>query len=57
VKDIRNEHPTFINERQEYMHLHYRLNHASQKIMSKLTYRKMLPQGITKILKRMDRYK
>jgi hypothetical protein len=57
MKDIGNEHPTFIDERYEYIHWHYRLNHATQKIMTKLAYKKMVLQAITKILKRMDRYR
>jgi hypothetical protein len=46
------EHPTFLDDLQEYMHWHYRLNHASH---IKLTNKKMLFQRITQILKKMEK--
>jgi hypothetical protein len=53
--DILNEHPTFMDEQQEYMRWHYKLNHASQKVMSKMAHKGMLPKHITKILKALDK--
>jgi hypothetical protein len=53
--DIVDEHPTFLDDVQEYMHWHYRLNHASHVVMIKLANKKMLPQRITQILKKMDK--
>jgi transposase InsO family protein len=52
--DIRNDNPSFMNEQQEYMHWHYKLNHASQKVMTKLAKKGMLPRHITKILKTLE---
>ncbi len=54
-KDILDEHPTFLDDVQEYMHLHYRLNYASHVVMMKITNKKMLPKGITQILKKMEK--
>ncbi len=42
--DIVDEHPTFLDDVQEYMHWHYRLNHASYIVMIKLANKKLLPQ-------------
>ena len=53
--DIRNDHPTFEDEVQEYMHWHYKLNHASPTVMQKMAEQKMLPRGITKIIKRFQK--
>ena len=53
--DVVDEHPTFLDDVQEYMHWHYRLNHASHVVMIKLANNKMLPQRITQILKKMDK--
>jgi transposase InsO family protein len=53
--DIVDEHPTFLDDVQEYMHWHYRLNHASHVVMIKLANKKMLPQRITQLLKKMDK--
>jgi hypothetical protein len=53
--DAMDEHPAFLDDVQEYMHWHYRLNHASHVVMIKLANNKMLPQRITKILKKMDK--
>jgi hypothetical protein len=49
--DILNEHPTFMDDQQEYMRWHYKLNHASQRVMTKMAYKGMLPKPITKILR------
>ncbi len=40
---------------QEYMHWHYRLNHASFPTMLHMAKQKHLPQGISTILRRMER--
>jgi hypothetical protein len=53
--DIVDRHPTFLDDMQEYMHWHCRLNHASHIVMIKLANKKMLPQRITKILKKMGK--
>jgi hypothetical protein len=53
--DTVDEHPTFLDDVQEYMHWHYRLNHASHIVMIKLANKKMLPQRITQILKKMEK--
>jgi len=41
---------------QEYMHWHYRLNHASFPTMLHMEKLKHLPQGISSILRRMERH-
>jgi hypothetical protein len=53
-KDIP-EQPTYMDERQEYMKWHYKLNHASQETMTKMAQQKILPHFITKILKKMEK--
>ena len=53
--DILNQHPTFMDEQQEYMRWHYKLNHASQRVMTKMAYKGMLPKPITKILRTLDK--
>jgi hypothetical protein len=52
--DVEDEHPTFLDDVQEYMHWHYRLNHALHVVMIKLADNKMLPQR-NQILKKMDK--
>ena len=47
--------PTVMDEQQEYMRWHYKLNHASQKVMTKLASKGMLPAYITRILNTMDK--
>jgi hypothetical protein len=54
-QDARDEHPTFLDDVQEYMNWHYRLSHVSHVIMTKLANKKMLPQRITQILKKMEK--
>jgi len=54
--DIRDETPIFKDEQQEYMHWHYKLNHASHFVMIKMAHMKMLPRGISQILKRMEEH-
>ena len=53
--DIVDEHPTFLDDVQEYMHWHYRLNHPTHTVMTRMTKLKMLPKEITRILKKMDK--
>ncbi len=53
--DVMDEHPTFLDDVQEYMHWHYRLNNASHIVMIKLANNKMLPQKITQIQKKMEK--
>jgi hypothetical protein len=53
--DIANDHPTYMDEHQEYMKWHCKLNHASQRVMTKLAHKGMLPRTITKILRSMDK--
>jgi hypothetical protein len=52
---ILNEHPTFMDEQQEYMRWHYKLNHASQRVMTKMAHKEMLPKPIAKILRTLDK--
>ena len=47
--------PTTLDEQQEYMRWHYKLNHASQKVMTRMANKGMLPSYITRILKTMDK--
>jgi hypothetical protein len=42
--------PTYAQDSQEYMHWHYRLNHPTHIVMTKMAKQGMLPRGITKIL-------
>jgi hypothetical protein len=42
--------PTYAQDSQEYMHWHYRLNHPTHTVMTKMAEQGMLPRGITKIL-------
>jgi hypothetical protein len=54
--DKSRNHPTFDDSIQEYMHWHYRLNHASFPTMLHMAKQKHLPQGISSILRRMERH-
>jgi transposase InsO family protein len=47
--------PTTLDEQQEYMRWHYKLNHASQKVMNRMANKGMLPSYINRILKTMDK--
>jgi hypothetical protein len=49
------EYPTYAQDSQEYMHWHYRLNHPTQTVMTKMAKQKMLPKRITKILTTMSK--
>ena len=46
---------TYAQDTQEYMHWHYRLNHPSHTVMTRMAKLKMLPKEITRILKTMDK--
>ncbi len=50
-------HPTFNNHIQEYMHWHYRLNHALFPVMYHMATSKLLPQYITSVLQKMHKFK
>jgi hypothetical protein len=52
--DVMDEHPTFMDDVQEYMHWHCRLNYASHEVMIKLANKKMISQRITWIQKKME---
>jgi hypothetical protein len=47
--------PTYAQDSQEYMHWHYRLNHPTHTVMTKMAKQWMLPRGITKILTTMSK--
>jgi hypothetical protein len=53
--DIIDEHPSFLDDVQEYMHWHCRLNHAIHAFIIKLANKMILPQRITQILKKMEK--
>jgi hypothetical protein len=46
---------TYAQDSQEYMHWHYRLNHPSHTVMTRMAKLKMLPREITRILKTMNK--
>jgi transposase InsO family protein len=54
-QDMTRHNPTILDEQQEYMRWHYKLNHASQKVMTRMANKDMLPSYITRILKTMDK--
>jgi hypothetical protein len=45
--------PTYAQDSQEDMHWHYKLNHPSHTVMTKMAKQRMLPRGITRILTTM----
>ena len=49
------EGPVYAVDKQEYMHWHYKLNHPSYTVISRMAEQHMLPRRITKILKRLDK--
>jgi hypothetical protein len=51
---VEEDFPTYVQDSQEYMHWHYRLNHPSHTVMTKMAKQGMLPRGITKILTTMS---
>jgi hypothetical protein len=48
------EGPVYAFDKQEYMHWHYKLNHPSYTVISRMAKQHMLPRRITKMLKRLD---
>jgi hypothetical protein len=46
---------TYAQDTQENMHWHYRLNHPSHTVMTRMAKLKMLPKEITRILKTMNK--
>jgi len=54
--DAIDSHPTFDDNIQEYMHWHYRLNHASFNTMLNMAKLKQLPKEISSIIKKMDKH-
>jgi hypothetical protein len=52
---VEEDFPTYAQDSQEYMHGHYRLNHPSHTVMTKMEKQGMLPRGITKILTTMSK--
>jgi hypothetical protein len=46
---------TYAQDSQEYMHWHYKLNHPSHTVMTRMAKLRMLPRGITRILKTMNK--
>jgi hypothetical protein len=49
------EQPEYADDKQEYMHWHYKLNHPSYIVMSRMAKQHMLPRRITKILRRIGK--
>jgi hypothetical protein len=47
---------TYTQDSQEYMQLHYKLNHPSHTVMIKMAKQKMLPRRITNILTTMKKH-
>jgi hypothetical protein len=46
---------TYAQDSQEYMHWHYRLNHRSHTVMTRMAKLRMLPREITRILRTMNK--
>jgi hypothetical protein len=46
---------TYAQDSQEYMHWHYRLNHPSHTVMTRMAKLRMLPREITRILRTMNK--
>jgi hypothetical protein len=49
------EEPVYADDKQEYMHWHYKLNHPSYTVMSRMAKQHMLPRRIAKISRRLDK--
>jgi hypothetical protein len=47
--------PAYAQDSQEYMHWHYKLNHPTHTVMTKMAKQNMLPRRITKILTSMNK--
>ena len=54
-QDMTRHNPTILDEQQEYMRWHHKLNHASQKVMTRMANKGMIPSYIIRILKTMDK--
>jgi hypothetical protein len=52
---VEEDSPIYSQDSQEYMHGHYKLNHPSHIVMTKMAKQNMLPRRITKILTSMDK--
>jgi hypothetical protein len=52
---IEEDFPTYAQDSQKYMHWHYRLNHPTHTVMTKMAKQGILPRGITKILTTMSK--
>jgi hypothetical protein len=52
---VEEDSPTYSQDSQEYMHWHYKLNHPTHTVMTKMAKQKMLPRRITKILSDMGK--
>ncbi len=53
--EVEEDFPTYSQDSLEYMHWHYKLNHPSHIVMTKMARQNMLPRRITKILNHMDK--
>jgi len=49
------EEPVYADDKQEYMHWHYKLNHPSYTVMSRMAKQHMILRRITRILRRLDK--
>jgi hypothetical protein len=52
---VEEDFPTYSQDSQEYMHWHYKLNHPTHIVMTKMAKQNMLPRRITKILTNMEK--
>jgi hypothetical protein len=50
---VEEDFPTYSQNSHEYIHWHYKLNHPSHIVMTKMAKQNMLPRRITKILANM----
>jgi hypothetical protein len=53
---VEEDFPTYAQDSQDYMNWHYRLNHPTHTVMTKMAKQGMLPRGITKILTTMSKH-
>jgi trehalose-6-phosphatase len=53
-EQVDEESPVYADDKQEYMHWHFRLNHPTHKVMCKMANQCILPRQITRILKAME---
>jgi hypothetical protein len=52
---VEEDFQTYAQDSQEYMHWHYKLNHPTHTVMTKMAKQRMLPRGITRILTTMSK--